>query len=200
MILLALACVEDASVADARLFAYLYPDDDARDGVLSATVRALGADGSTPVGARVAWYSNVDGLLGAKDLDPDGTTRIESPLSGVGQRVVTAIVTDTQGNSGRAVAAVDVEGGEVPAAQVVSPPDGSTWAVGEDIRFEAEILTEGDVRAVWSDATGGPLGETASGGELSFEAPLAAGRHLLVLRAWIEGGRSASWFQEVTVE
>ncbi len=122
--------------------------------------------------ATIVWSSNLDGALGTGG-------NLQLTTLSVGSHVLTATVTDQQGQEANDQVGLTVQGNGVPTVTISSPADGSTATAGTSVDFMASANDpeDGDLTAsiAWSSSLDGPLG----GGGTFTTSTLGLGSHVV---------------------
>jgi hypothetical protein len=136
------------------------------------------------LGARVTWTSDGEGPLGT------GARIVTTALTTVGERRLTAAVTDGDGFGATHRVTVHVNNGA--AVSIVSPAEGARFDLGDAITLRATATDpeDGDLSAAvrWSADAGDVIGTGASG----VVDTLAVGFHRIVADVVDSKGRAAS--------
>ena len=141
------------------------------------------ADGD--ISANLQWTSSADGLIGMG-------ASFSSTLS-AGGHIVTATVTDSDGNPGSAFVRLSITAGgtNAPVVTIDSPANGAAFDAGVPIQFlgTATDAEDGDITAglTWTSSIDGIIG---TGGRLT--AALSAGGHLITAEVTDSDGNSGS--------
>ncbi|MFN8443817.1 MAG: metallophosphoesterase [Caldilineaceae bacterium] len=145
------------------------------------------------IGSSITWNSSIDQQIGI------GGSFTKSDLS-PGEHVITASVTDGDGNSnsaqiGLTIIALD----NLPAVTITQPTDHQTFTQGEAITFSGSATDpqDGDVTAslLWSSNVQGPIGEQGSFTKSDFHA----GEHRITAMATDKDGHSGSSQITITI-
>jgi len=135
------------------------------------------------VGARIAWSSNLAGLLGT------GPTLTTGVLH-AGTHTITASAIDADGHTGKAEITIRVREPNIPPHLVITAPTpGTSPAAGTPVTFAATASDDFDaaVQVRWSSSLGGPLG---TGSPLTF--PLGEGTHTITAAATDSDGATST--------
>jgi hypothetical protein len=144
---------------------------------------------------RATWHALAHGLTTNLALDA-------SSLDGTGglSRGWFRVVADDGVLTGQADNGPFSVAGKAPAAQIVSPANGSTYLYGQTVALEGygqdlEDGTLADARLSWSSNLDGPLGA----GHLLHTELLSGGTHLLTLTATDSNNQSTSVHVTITI-
>lgn len=138
----------------------------------------------------IMWSSSRDGALGS---GPAVATALSA-----GEHLVTARVTDSDGNSATASVSITVEADEPPTVSIESPADGADLSSGTGVtlRGSAEDAEDGDLSASleWTSDVDGELGTGAS-----LTVSISTGPHVIQASVTDSRGQSTTATVAVTV-
>ena len=147
-------------------------------------------DDPAPFSGQVVWSSDVDGAV------CEGLTCQSATLRG-GPHVITVKATDAAGAS--AVASVAIVVNSPPNLEIILPPEGAAFRVGESVIFRAAASDPEQMIALgtlaWSSHLDGALG---TGAEIS-SSTLSAGTHRITVTATDDLGAVGSASVQVLV-
>ncbi len=122
------------------------------------------------ISSSISWVSNISGVLGTGNI-------INTSVLEVGSHRITASITDAGGLSNSDTVNITVSANSNPTVTITAPADGTTFAVGEAITFEATAndVEDDDISSsiTWRSNIDGDLG---SGSVLNTSA-LSEGIH-----------------------
>lgn len=160
---------------------------------------ALVSDGEdSPDELTVAWTSDVDGDLGlATTPTSDGTVSGTGYLT-AGTHTITLTVTDSTGRTGQDNVQIEVDVGQRPELDLLTPSSGDEVAEGDYVHFTATVSDDrtdpSDLSFEWESSIDGVFSTqgAASSGSVDFVYDkLSPGTHTITVRATDEDGMSA---------